>query len=220
VSYDQNRLARITPLAPGVVQRVLADLGDYVSKGSVLVEINSPEIATAESDYLSSLAEEALKKLAFEREKALLEKNITSQQEYEEASAEYKMAKSTTKTTRQRLLNYGLTDEQIREVAETRSSPSRLPIRAPFSGTLVERHAVVGEAAEVGHMLFTLADLSSMWLELSVPEDRLAARASGTRESRRASTEKLGGQQYSPYASMQLWLRCAFTETLIYQCRR
>ena len=174
VSYDLNRLARITPLAAGVVQRVWADVGDSVSEGQVLVEIISPEISSAEGDYLNAVADEALKELTFRREGALLEKEITSQQEYEEAVAEYKVAKSTTTTTRQRLLNYGFTDGQIREVAEARSSPSRLLIRAPFSGTLIERDAVTGEAVEVGDMLFTLADLSSMWLELSVPEDRLA----------------------------------------------
>jgi cobalt-zinc-cadmium efflux system membrane fusion protein len=173
VSYDQNRLARITPLAAGVVQRVLADVGDSVSKGRVLVEIVSPEIARAKSDYLSGLANEALKELVFKREKGLVEKEISSQQEYEQALAEYQMARNTTTMTGQQLLNYGLTEQQIREVVETRSSSSRLPILAPFSGTLVDRNAVVGEAVKPGDMLFTLADLSSMWLELSVPEDRL-----------------------------------------------
>jgi cobalt-zinc-cadmium efflux system membrane fusion protein len=60
-------------------------------------------------------------------------------------------------------------------VEETGSSSSRLPIVAPYSGTLVERDAVVGEAVEVGDVLFSLADLSSMWLELSIPEDRLSS---------------------------------------------
>ena len=92
LSYDQNRLARITPLADGVVREVFADVGDSVSKRQVLVEIDSPEIARAKSDYLSALADEALKELVFKREKDLLEKSITSQQEYEEASAEYQKA--------------------------------------------------------------------------------------------------------------------------------
>ena len=174
VSYDLNRLARITPLASGVVQRVAVDVGDTVSRGQVLVEIASPEIARAKSDYLNALANEALKRIVFEREKGLADKKISSQQEYEEALAEYEVAANAARTTRQQLLNYGLTEEQIREVTETRSSSSRLPILAPFSGTLIDRNAVVGEAVRVGDMLFTLADLSSMWLELSIPEDRLS----------------------------------------------
>jgi cobalt-zinc-cadmium efflux system membrane fusion protein len=175
LSYDQNRLARITPLADGVVRQVFVDVGDSVSKRQVLVEIDSPEIARAKSDYLSSLADKALKELVFNREMDLLEKGITSQQEYEEASAEHKKAMNATMTTRQQLLNYGLTEGQVREVEETGSSSSLLPIVAPFSGTLVERDAVVGEAVEVGDVLFSLADLSSMWLELSIPEDELSS---------------------------------------------
>ena len=173
VSYDQNSLVHITPLAAGVVQNVFADVGEVVSKGQVLVEIVSPEIARSKSDYLSAMAKEELKELIFKREKGLVEKKITSQQEYEQALAEYQMAGNTATMTRQQLLNYGLTEGQIQKVAETRSSSSTLQVLAPFSGTLIDRNAVIGEAAKPGDMLFTLVDLSSMWLELSIPEDRL-----------------------------------------------
>jgi len=173
VSYNQNSLVRITPLAAGVVQKVFADLGDFVSKGQLLVQIVSPEIARAKSDYLSSLANEKLKELVFKREKGLVEKKISSQQEYEQALADFQMADNTSMMTRQQLLNYGLTEEQIQEVERTRSSSSGLQVLAPFSGTLIDRNAVIGEAANPGDMLFSLVDLTSMWLELSIPEDSL-----------------------------------------------
>lgn len=175
VSYNQSHLARITPLTEGVVQRVLADVGDAVSKGQALVEIASPEIAKVKSDYLGALANEASKQIAYEREEGLAERDLSSQQAYEDALAEREVAASATRTARQLLLYYGLTEEQIRDVAETRSSSSRLSILAPFSGTLIDRDAVIGQAAEVGDALFTLADLSSMWLELSIPEDRVSS---------------------------------------------
>ncbi len=175
VSYDQNRLARITPLVAGVVQRVPADAGDAVSKGQALVEITSPEVASAKSDYLSALANEASKQIAFEREEGLAEKDLSSRQAYEDALAEREAAASATKTARERLVYYGLTDTQIRKITETRSTSSSLVILAPFAGTLIDRDAVVGQAVEVGDVLFTLVDLSSMWLELSVPEDRVSS---------------------------------------------
>lgn len=173
LSYDRNRLARVTPLADGVVKRVLVDLGDSVLKGQVLVEIASPEIARAKSDYLSALANETLKELVFKREKELLEKKISAQQEYDQALAEYQMAKNTAAMARQQLLNYGLKDEQIREVVETRSSSSRLSVLAPLSGTITERNAVIGEAVIQGDILFSVTDLSAMWLELLITEDKL-----------------------------------------------
>jgi cobalt-zinc-cadmium efflux system membrane fusion protein len=172
ITYNQNQLACITPLSGGVVKRVLADLGDVVSTGQVLVEIVSPDIAKAKSDYLSALENKALKELVFKREKKLVEKKISSQQEYEQALAEYQVAKNTTMMTHQQLLNYGLTEEQIRKVVEMRSSSSHLSILAPFPGTLIERNAVIGEVVKPGDVLFTLTDISTMWLELTVPEDR------------------------------------------------
>lgn len=197
LSYNRNQLARITPLADGVVKRVLVDLGDSVSKGQTLVEIVSPEIARAKSDYLSALANEALKELVYKREKGLVEKKISSQQEYDQALAEYQMARNTTTMTRQQLLNYGLIEEQIREVVETRSSSSRLPILTPLSGTIIERNAVIGEAVRPGDMLFAVADLSSMWLELSVPEDELGLiRCCSVGDPVEATFDALPGMQF------------------------
>ena len=174
VIYDQNQFARITPLASGVIQKILVNLGDVVSKNQLLAEVTSPEIAKVKSAYLSALADEALKKIIFKREKELLDKRISSQQEYEQALAGYQMAKSARDASWQRLFNFGLTKEQIHKLEKTRSSSSLLPILAPFKGTIVGRNAVIGEGVNSGDTLFELADISSMWIELSVPEDRLS----------------------------------------------
>ncbi|ODS30124.1 MAG: efflux transporter, partial [Candidatus Scalindua rubra] len=170
VTYNMNYLARITPLTSGVIRRVLVDVGAYVSKDDVLVEIVSSEIANAKVDYLTAMSNETLKKLAYKREKGLFEKRISSQREYQQALAEYQAAANTTNTRRQQLLNYGFTEAEVKKIVETRSSSSVFPIRAPFAGTIIERNAVLGEAVERGDTLFSLADLSTMWLELSIPE--------------------------------------------------
>ncbi len=174
VTYNMNRLARITPLTSGVVRRVLVDTGAYVSKDDVLVEIVSPEIASAKADYLTAIANRTLKELIYKREQGLFEKKISSQHEYQKALAEYQVATNTTNTRRQQLLNYGFIEAELQVIAATQSSSSILPIRAPFSGTIIERNAVVGEAVDRGDTLFSLSDLSTMWLELSIPEDMLS----------------------------------------------
>ena len=174
ITYNMNYLARITPLTSGVTRRVLVDVGAYVSKDDVLVEIVSPEIASAKADHLTAIENQTLKELVYKREKGLFEKKISSQREYQQALAEYQVATNTTNTRRQQLLNYGFTEVEVKEIVETRSSSSILPIRAPFSGTIIERNAVIGAAVERGDILFSLADLSTMWLELSIPEDRLS----------------------------------------------
>ena len=72
---------------------------------------------------------------------------------------------------RQALLNLGLNERETDEVRDTKSTNSMLPVRAPFAGTVVARDAVLGAAVEVGTRLFEVANLSSMWLELAVPEE-------------------------------------------------
>jgi cobalt-zinc-cadmium efflux system membrane fusion protein len=173
VTYNQNQFARITPLAYGVVQRVLKDVGDTVTKGDILFEILSPEIAKAKSEYLIALANEALKETVFDRKKELLEEKIGSQHNYELARTEYELARNTSAASHQKLVNYGFTGKEIANIVATRSTSSILRILAPFSGTLIDRNIVIGEAVSPGDISFTLADLSLMWLELSIPEDRI-----------------------------------------------
>jgi cobalt-zinc-cadmium efflux system membrane fusion protein len=173
VIFNQNRFAHISPPAAGIIQHVPVNLGDHVEEGQVLAEIASNEVAKAKSDYLKALDQERLKKLIFQREKELVDKNITARQEFQQAEAEYQIAKTETMTTRQQLLNYGLRPDDVKTIEETRSSASLLKIRSPFSGTLVEKHAVMGEAIDVGESIFQLADLSTFWLELSIPETQI-----------------------------------------------
>lgn len=172
VSYNQNLFARITPLAKGVIQRVLADVGDTVTKGDVLVEILAPEIAKAKSEYLMALANKSFKKTVFKRKKELRNEQIASQGDYEMVATEYELAKSTAAAAYQKLLNYGFDNDDIAQIENTRSMTSMLQVLAPFSGTLIDRHAVAGESVEPGDITFKIADLSTMWLELSIPEDR------------------------------------------------
>lgn len=174
VSYNENKLARITPLSPGIVRRVLVDVGEDVKAGEVLVEIHSTEVASAKAAYISAVVDAALKEIACKREEGLVKKKVSSEKDLQEADAACKTAKLAESTTRQSLLNFGFTVAEISSIKEKQDSSAVFFVRAPYDGTLVERAAVVGEAAEPGQNLFTLADLSTMWLSLSIPADRMS----------------------------------------------
>lgn len=173
VSYNQNRLARITPLTSGVIHSVHADIGQVVAVGDLLVEIASAEVAAAKRDLLTAIVTERVKRQAFEREKELYAKEISAARNFQEADGDYQMAQLATSSARQQLINYGFTEEEVDEIERTKSSTSIVHVHAPFAGTLVERQAVIGEAIDIGTPLYTLADLSTMWLTLSIPESKL-----------------------------------------------
>lgn len=174
VTWDQNHFARVTPLADGVLQRVESDVGQVVSRGQRMATLMSPEVSRSKTSYLSARADEALKLIVLEREKRLVKQQISAQQHLDQARAEHEIARNGTAMARQRLLNLGLTSEVVRAVEESGSTSSELDILAPLSGTIVDRHAVPGEAVELGDALFKIARLSSMWLELSIPEHEVS----------------------------------------------
>lgn len=169
--YNLNALAKVTPLADGVLVSVLKDVGNVVKAGDVLAELHSTEIAVAKAEFLSASVRADISGKAYEREKRLKERNIASEKEFLEAEAAYQSARLAASNGRQKLVTLGMTVEEIELVLETQEATATLLVRAPFGGTIVERDAVMGEAVESGKALFVVADLSTYWLELSIPAD-------------------------------------------------
>lgn len=162
VVFNRDRLARLSALSSGTVLKVRAGLGDRVQKGAVLAEIAAPEAAGLRGELAAAESRRVLAETVYLREKDLFEKGISAHQEYQQAEAELRQAESATARARQQAQDFGLG-----------GSGSTLPVRAPFSGVVVERTAVPGEAVAPGTPLFTLADLSALWVEVSAPEDAL-----------------------------------------------
>lgn len=173
VQFNKNRMAKITPLSGGIIHEVLFDVGDEVQKGDALVRIHSAAVAEAKSDYLTARVEEEIRRETYEREKQLKEQRISSEREFLEAQAAHRTAGLAARNMRQKLFNLGLTEEDLARIVEQEDTSADISIRAPFAGTLIERDAVYGEAVEKGHALFTVADLSTRWLALSVPSRHL-----------------------------------------------
>lgn len=172
--YNKNTMTRITPLTSGIVQRVFADVGDQVFAGDVLVELHSAEVAAAKSAYLSALVAFDITEKTKDREKKLVEESISAKKEYIKAEGDFRMARLEANNARQKLLNLGLSLEKIAEIERIEDTSAILQIRAPFSGTITQRTAVPGQSLSSGDATFTLTDLSTRWLILSIPADRLS----------------------------------------------
>lgn len=173
VRYNLNTMARVTPLAGGVIHEVRHDVGAQVKAGETLVVLHSSEVAASKSDYLTAIVENGILHQTFERETRLKEQKISAESEFLDAEAAYRTGRLVLSNLKQKLINLGMTGDEIIQLEKEQVASADLEIRAPFSGTLVERAAVVGEAIEMGHALFTIADLSTHWLAMSIPSDRI-----------------------------------------------
>lgn len=173
LTFNQNKLAEITPLVSGMIQTVPVDLGDSVETGDLLATISSIGIADAQSRFLKALAQVQLSQKRFRREERLHAKEITSAQDLQEAEASYESAKAALEAARQELETLGFSQRQIETLATDKKGGGRLELRAPFAGEIVERNAVQGSMASVGQALFKVADRSNIWAILKIPESKL-----------------------------------------------
>jgi cobalt-zinc-cadmium efflux system membrane fusion protein len=165
VTYNRSRLAEVMALSGGVVRRIAAEPGQSVGKGTLLAEVASPGAALARGDYQAALGRLELAEANVKREQELVAKGISARMELEQAQAERQAAKATTEQLREQLSAFG---------AGTSGSGTSLALRSPLSGTVVARNAVAGQTLAPETPLFTVADLSSMWLELQVSADQLS----------------------------------------------
>lgn len=179
VTFNRNRLAVVSPLVSGVLSAVSTDVGASVQAGQVLATMVSPSLTEAASAYAKALTDAQLRRETFAREKKLFDKEITPRQDLETAKAALDTSQSDIAEARQHLLALGLNAEQIDGLAQSGSATLALPIRAPIAGVVIERNAVTGTAVEPGKELFRISDLSVMWMELSIPETRLAEAKEG-----------------------------------------
>ncbi|MCG9874488.1 MAG: efflux RND transporter periplasmic adaptor subunit [Leptospiraceae bacterium] len=173
VSYDLAKMARIGSRVPGRIVSIFINEGDYVSKGQVIFSIQSVELGDMEAIYRKASARKEALLLQAERAKELYEKKVTSAKEFEMAMMDYKTVKTELETSRSALENYGLNEAEINALVGGKSYSLNLPIRSPISGTITERNAILGQAVSVRDNLFTVADLSTLWILLDVYEKDL-----------------------------------------------
>jgi cobalt-zinc-cadmium efflux system membrane fusion protein len=168
VDFDQTRLAHVSPRISGRMHRVHAILGQEIRAGQTLAEIDSIELGQAKAVFLQAKAKEELARRSFDRAQGLLADRIASEQEVLETEAVLWEATALLHTAEETLHLYGLNQTQVEALAYDDRGASIYPLRAPFAGTVVERHATLGELVTPERNLFTLADLSRVWIWIDV----------------------------------------------------
>jgi cobalt-zinc-cadmium efflux system membrane fusion protein len=170
VQANENELAEVTALIRGRVMKVYVDVGQDVKKDTVLAMLHSTDLGVAEGAYLKSAAKLHEAKLAYERAKDLQEQKVVSLAEFLRREAAMKTARAEAREARNRLELLGVPRQEIERLDREDTIKADVPLRAPFDGRVIMRNITRGEVVEPQQKLFTVADLSDVWVVGNVPE--------------------------------------------------
>ena len=155
VDYDETRLRRITAWVAGRIDRLYVDYtGIHVNAGEHMVELYSPDLVAAQEELLQAL------KAVRETEASNVEIMRTT-------------ARATVTAARERLRLWGLKKEQIEAIEKRGTAEDHLTIYAPLGGTVVEKAAFEGAYVQPGSPIYTIADLTRLWVQLDAYESDL-----------------------------------------------
>lgn len=177
ITPDVNRNVPVNMLTGGRVSDLKVRLGDDVKKGQLLLTLTSPDMTQAISDYKKFQATEALSKTQLERADVLSSHGALAQKDLEVAQDTYKKAQVDTQTAADRIRILGGDPQRLSALIE---------VRAPVDGTIIEQNvtnAAGVKSPDNSPNLFTIADLSQVWLVCDVYENNLAQINVGDRAS-------------------------------------
>ncbi|MFO7535832.1 MAG: efflux RND transporter periplasmic adaptor subunit [Kiritimatiellia bacterium] len=156
IDYDETRVTHITAWVPGRLDRLFVDYtGVPVKKGDHMVSIYSPELISAQEELLQAIT--AAKEL--ERSDVSIVRDTTE---------------ATVVASRGKLRLWGLTPEQITEIERRGKPDDHVTIYAPAGGIVIQKNAQEGMYVNTGTRIYTMADLSRMWVNLDAYESDLA----------------------------------------------
>tara|TARA_R110001606_G_scaffold43573_2_gene115270 strand:- start:2616 stop:3914 length:1299 start_codon:yes stop_codon:yes gene_type:complete len=168
IKPDQNRLARVSPRIDGRISAVPTNAGDKVESGQVLATLDSVDVGEAHTAWIQARSDLRIADADLKRAKTLVADEIIPRKDYLRAQADRAKAASAVRATANRLrLLGGSTDAG-------KSDPSAFTLNAPFAGTVIAKHATPGDLATPSDPLFTIADLSQVWVEADLPETALS----------------------------------------------
>ncbi|MBC7962806.1 MAG: efflux RND transporter periplasmic adaptor subunit [Steroidobacteraceae bacterium] len=155
VQYDQSRQAKVTAWIAGRIDKLYVNtVGAYVSKDKPVAEVYSPDLLATQQEYL----------LAVKSREQLKNSPISSISQNGDGLVE---------SSKQRLMLFGVKESQIAELQKAGKPNIRLPIYTPQSGFVIEKMVQQGQYVNTGDVLFNIADLSRVWVEIDVFENEV-----------------------------------------------
>jgi membrane fusion protein, heavy metal efflux system len=170
VEPNAYRQVAVTPLVSGRITRVAAQLGARVHKGETMAEIYSPAIAEARTKYISAQTMLDAHDLELRRTEKLVEIGAASRQELERIHAEHAAQIAEVNSARAQLELLGVPTPAAHAAQGADTVTATSSVSAPIDGVITERSANVGLNVDGATRLFTVVDLSTVWIVADVYE--------------------------------------------------
>jgi cobalt-zinc-cadmium efflux system membrane fusion protein len=173
LAYDESRTARIASPVAGRVIRILAEPGDRVGAGTVLVEIDAPDYSQAVADVEKARADLNQKQSAHQRVSELVEAGVSPRKDLVAAEADLKQAAAENMRAMARLRNY----------SGNGAASARMALKAHLGGVITERRVNPGSEVrpDQADPLFVITDPSYLWVMVDLPERLLGMLKRGQR---------------------------------------
>lgn len=165
---DQDRLARVAPRIGGRITSAPAKLGDRVRAGQTLATLDSVDVAEAHATWTQAQAELRIAEADFKRAESLNAEEIIPRKDFLRAQADRDKAAAALQNAANRLRLLGGAQ------AASGSGVAGIAVTAPFAGTVIEKKVTLGELGSPSEPMFTIADLSRVWIQADLPEAALA----------------------------------------------
>ena len=170
VQPNENELAEVAALIRGRVVQVHVDVGQDVKKGALLALLHSTDLGVAEGAYLKAAARLHEAELAYARARDLQEQKVVSLAELQRREATMKTARAEVREMQNRLELFGVPQQEVERLDREHTIKADVFLRAPFDGRVITRNITRGEVVETEQKLFTVVDLSDLWVVGNVPE--------------------------------------------------
>jgi cobalt-zinc-cadmium efflux system membrane fusion protein len=170
IEADARRVARIGAAVSGRVSNIVAEVGDTVRRGQPLAELASPELTTAQLTYLRAFSVSTQAERAVDRARQLVQADVIGTAELQRRESELTISRAELRAAGDQLSLIGMTDEELAELRTNGTLSARIQIASSLAGVVIERKLSKGQVAQPGDSLFTVADLSSVWVVGSLPE--------------------------------------------------
>ena len=170
IDANEKQVTRIGAGVTGRITQVLAEVGDSVRSGQTLARIASPELTTAQLAFLRAQSQALLAERAVDRARQLFEADVIGSAELQRRESELSIARAESRAANDQLLLMGISAEGIRRLAASGALQDSAAVTATLAGVVTERTVSQGQVAQPGDPMFTVADLSSVWVIGALPE--------------------------------------------------